>query len=241
MNHEHILEEDTITSRMKDLSNPAERNKAYEDGYPQEARKIQGISYSDIRALGYEYAKENDWRNIVDNVLNEDSFEEILLKGLITGLACDNLEEAYKRYADLIEKLDSNRLCDNFCLLFRPAINHPNETLNFLLPYFHSSNDMDQRFAIVTLLDHYINVDYIGQVLDILKKISKSARPTIQETWRWAARTCFLAFPLKTLNMLEASCFKTDELQQIIDYFNESPRINDVRKRMLDDFFIRNI
>lgn len=203
--------------------------------YPTNARRVIGVPKNVIMELSRCNGSNPDWRKVVDKELGNDSFEEILLKMAIMDMARPDIQEHLERTAKIIPLIDSPTLCDRICLTMRVAVNKPKEVLCWLKQYYESGVDMEQRFALVCLLDHFINSDYINNVLDIYSNIKLKGEYS-KDAWIWGCGICFMMFPQKTTEALRKITFDNKEelLVRLKTYIVNSPRFKEDTRTLLD-------
>ena len=200
--------------------------------YPMGARKLMGIPLSDLRSLARDYTGTKNWKQIVDTQLSDNTFEETLLKIIIYSSAHLSFEELQKRLTAFLPLIDSQMLCDTACLAFRIAVEYPDATLHLLDTYLQSPQPFTQRFALVTLLDYYVNSDYIDHTLIRYAQVHPD-HPYVQDALEWGYMVCYMGFPDKTLEALRQSTLPKNACQSVIQRILLSPRINDNLKRQL--------
>ncbi len=69
------------------------------------------------------------------------------------------------------------------------------------MQHLHGNTPMAQRFAIVMLLDHYINPAYIPAVLAELQQVDSDVY-LVQMAAGWALSVCYVKFPQLTAPLL---------------------------------------
>lgn len=180
---------------------------------------VLGVRLPKLRKLAGEIAK-GDWRTFLAQA-RDDSFEEIMLQGMVIGYAQTELPELLRYIADFVPKIDNWSVCDSFCSGLKLAREAPEAVWVFLQPYLHSEQEFEARFGAVMLLFYYIDATHISNVLSLLDQIPAQgyyARMAVA----WAVSICFVHFPahtmgyLKTGNSLDDVTFNR-ALQKIID------------------------
>lgn len=198
--------------------------------YPADARQLLGIPIATLCETAREYACRKDWQEIVDSELTDATFEEVLLQVLIAGYANQNFEEAKTRIMAILPKIDSNQLCDAICLAFRTAIEYPEETLSLVEELLKVQEGYEQRFAIVLLLDYFVNSDYIDKTLTLYAAILPES-PIVMQALSWGYLVCFLGFEAKTLTALNTSPIPQELRNHIADYILQSPRLTENQRQ----------
>ena len=73
---------------------------------------------------------------------------------------------------EFVPEIDSWAVSDTFVPTLKLKKDELEIGFNFLIPYFSSDKEFDVRFAVIMLLDYYINDEYIDRVLNILDNIN---------------------------------------------------------------------
>lgn len=98
--------------------------------------------------------------------------------------------------------------------------------------YLKSKQEYEVRFAIVMLLDYYINDQYIDQVLQILNNI-KLDKYYVQMANAWAISICLIRYYNKTLEFLKTTKIDDFTYNKGIQKAIESYRITKEQKDYL--------
>ena len=144
------------------------------------------------------YAKKINGSIDIWSIKNE-YYEEIMLKGMLIGLEKDLNYNDIEKFIPLI---DNWAVCDVFCAGLKKVKKDKQKMWDFLLKYIYSSKEFEVRFAVVTILDFFIEEEYIDEILKILQKVKQDgyyAKMAIA----WCYSICFIKFYEKT-----KSCFE---------------------------------
>jgi 3-methyladenine DNA glycosylase AlkD len=106
---------------------------------------------------------------------------------------------------------------------------------NFIQPYLKSDQEFYVRFAVVVLLDFYIDEAYITRVLYALDKIKHSGY-YVKMAVAWSVSVCYIKFPEITMVYLKNNSLDdftyNKSLQKITESFRVDNEIKLVIKRM---------
>lgn len=195
---------------------------------------VLGIRVPDLRKLVKTY-KEYD----VANYLLEDNFtsmEECQLYGMILNNQKFSFDE-YKPYLEkYIPKIDSWAICDIFCAGVKITKKEEDLYWNFITNYICNEKEFEVRFALVMLLDHYINYERLPEIINLVESV-KINPYYVQMGISWLLATCFIKYPEYMLNYLQNKP-KLDKftynktLSKITDSFRVSKEYKDIIKRM---------
>lgn len=199
---------------------------------PDTERPMLGIRIPVLRKLAKSMAKEENWKELIKEI-DDEYFEEILLQGLIIGYAKCDIEEKMPYIQEFVPKIDSWGICDSFVPTLKIKEKDLDKVFEFITPYFSSSKEFEVRFAVIMLLDYYINEQYVDKVIDILDKIEHEGY-YVKMGASWCLAEIGIKFNEKALkylqgeNQLDKFTFNKT-LQKMI----ESYRIDDEQKVIL--------
>ena len=118
-----------------------------------------------LRSLAKQLAKE-DWRTYLKEA-RDDTYEEIMLQGLVIGYVKAEMEELWNMPQHLFRKSTDWSVNDGFCSTFKIVRKHRAEVWDFLMQYRASESEFEQRVVAVMLMDHFLVPEYIGRVLAV--------------------------------------------------------------------------
>ncbi len=124
-----------------------------------------------------DYAKElskGDWRQELS--YEEDLyFEETMLRGMILGYACQDIEELFACLKDFIPRVQNWSVCDSVCSGLKLVEKYPEKTWDFLQPYLKSGEEFPCRVGLIMLLNHFVKLG------EDKKKISRKRSVTMAD------------------------------------------------------------
>ncbi len=161
---------------------------------------ILGVRLPVLRSMAKQLAK-GAWQEYLQWAL-DDSYEEIMLQGLVLGYAKGTLQEKKPFLRLFLPKINNWSICDSTCSTLKIAKKQPEEFWEFLQEYLHSSKEYEVRFVLVQMLDYYINEDYLFHVLEAVDCVTVKAY-YVQMAQAWAVSICYREFPEQTLPYLK--------------------------------------
>ena len=218
---------ETINIEKELLKLKDERLQKFQEKLCPGVNNIIGIKIPILRA----YAKEING-NVDISTIGTKYYEEIILKGMLIGLEKKLDFEQIENYVKLI---DNWAVCDVFCAGLKQVKKHKEEMWQYIEKYLNSKKEYEVRFAVVIMLDFYIEEKYIEKVLERLRKI-KHEGYYAKMAVAWAYSICFIKFYEKTKEEFKNINKKTldkfiynKSLQKAI----ESYRLNNKQKEEL--------
>lgn len=181
-----------------------------------------------------EYAKELYKSNNLEDIKIEDKYyEELVIQGMLIGFQTKApIEEVIKQVKEFVPKINSWAVCDTFCAGLKITKKYQTEMFKVIKEYLKSKQEYEVRFAIVMLLDYYINDQYIAQVLQILNNISLD-KYYVQMANAWALSICLIKYYNKTLEFLKTTKIDDFTYNKGIQKTIESYRITKEQKDYL--------
>ncbi len=165
---------------------------------------ILGVRLPALRKLAKRLTKE-DWEWYLAQC-TAHSFEEIMLKGFLIGYGHEAASIPLPRIMDEITLflpwIDNWSVCDSFCTTLKAARDNPEAFWDYLQPLFKSEEEFTLRFAVVMLLNHYINDAYIHRLYPVFDSIRHPGY-YVKMAVAWAISMCYVQYPDQTERYLE--------------------------------------
>lgn len=172
-----------------------EKYKNFHSGLCPGVNNIIGIRIPVLR----DYAKKIKGQVDISAISN-DYYEEVMLKGMLIGL---EKKLDFEKISNFIPLINNWAVCDTFCTGLKQIKNNKEKMWDFIQNYINSKKEFEVRFAVVTILDFYIDEQYIDRVLELLKIVKHEAYYAKMAV-AWAYSFCFIKFFEKTKNEFES-------------------------------------
>jgi len=195
------------------------------------SNEIIGVRVPLLRNLAKEIVKEGKVEYYLENAV-DNSYEEILLQGMVLGCWKTTIENFTKYLEKFIPKINSWAVCDVSVAGFKITKKNMEYMWNFIQKYLKSKNEFELRFSIVMLLDFYITEEYIDRVLEILNNI-KHEGYYVKMAVAWTLQVAFVKFPKKTMRLLENNNIDNWTYNKALQKITESYRVNDKTKQLI--------
>lgn len=164
------------------------------------AKNIIGVNLVALRTLAKSIAKD-DWKTFIKN--NEgEYYEETMLEGMVIGYIKTDVEERIKYINQFVPKINTWGVCDSFCTSLKFTKKNIERVFEIVNKFIHSEKEFEIRFALVMMLDYYINDEYIDDVLCLINGVTHDGY-YVKMAAAWAVSICFIKFPEKTMNFLK--------------------------------------
>jgi len=212
-----------LKQRLLALSDEKYRNFSAKLNPTLDPSFIIGVRLPALRALAKELAA-GDYCAYLHQA-QDDSFEEILLQGLVIAYAKCPTEQKLPQVAAFVPKINDWATCDSFCSSFKFKKIEREEFWTFILPYFQSKRDFDLRFAVVMLIFHFIDEPHLEDVLRLSDGI-RHENYYVKMAVSWAVSICFVKFPQRSLCYLQKDCLDDFTHNKAIQKIRESYRVS---------------
>lgn len=219
---------DEIREKIFELAD--EKYKEFHSGLCPNTNNIVGVRVPVLRNYSKELVKGN-FRNYLANAKDE-YYEEVMLQGMVIGLAKMELEERLEYITKFVPKIDNWAVCDVSCAGFKFAKKYQSEVWKFLKPYLESNKEFEIRFGVVMLLDFYITEEYIDKVLEILNKIQYEGY-YVKMAVAWAISVCYIKFPKETFKLLQENSLDDFTYNKASQKIIESYRVSEEEKKTI--------
>ena len=195
-------------------------------------RRILGLHLPEMKQVAKVLAKQADVLDVLHAFEQEHqkerfglTYEETLVWGLtINALKC-SWEERFTLLSSYIPVLDNWAVCDSFSCNAKWALKLPSQTLwEFLIPYFHSNQEFEVRFAIVMSMCYLMKDEWLSvifhqlEALDLSKIQSEyTSLPSpyyVRMGMAWLLATALAKFPDKTRAFVNGSSL-TDDVKRL--------------------------
>ena len=163
---------------------------------------ILGIRVPILREYAKKIIKKYSFEELINNI-DDEYYEEIMLQGMLIGLNSKEDFNVIKKYIeDYIPKIDNWAICDIFCAGLKIVNQNKENMWDFIKQYLDSDKEFYLRFAIVIILDYYIEEKYLEEIFRIFNNI-QSEYYYVKMAIAWAISICLIKYYDKTINYLE--------------------------------------
>lgn len=187
----------------KDLINLADsKYKKFHSNLCPGTNNILGVRVPVLRNYAKEISKDNNLEELL-KMIDDEYYEEIMLQGMLIGLekniSFEKLEQYIKAF---VPQIDNWAVCDVFCAGLKITKKYKKEMNILIKEYLKSNKEFEIRFAIVMILDYYIEDTYLEEDFEIFNKV-KSDQYYVKMAVAWAISICLIKYYNKTYEYLK--------------------------------------
>lgn len=163
---------------------------------------ILGVRVPVLRQYAKELLKEERAETLLQ-VIDCQYYEEIMLRGMVIGLQPKPEWEVVKQQIqDFVPLINNWAICDIFCAGLKITKKQKEEVLEIILEYIESEQEYERRFAVVMLLDYYIEESYLQKLFELFDSMNREGY-YVQMAVAWAISVCLVKYYEETLAYLE--------------------------------------
>ncbi|MDD6223275.1 MAG: DNA alkylation repair protein [Lachnospiraceae bacterium] len=200
-----------------------EKYRKFSAGLLPGVNSILGVRLPELRKMAKQLAR-SDWRENLRQ-LSDDTFEEIMLQGIMIGCVSCPAEERLELIREFVPKIDNWSVCDSFCTGLKFVKSEKERVFSFLQPFFVSEKEFEQRFAAVILLDYYIDETWLSRTVKALEQIN-AKQYYAKMAVAWAMAECYLHFPDEVIPVLRQNRLDPEVRQKTLQKIIESRTIS---------------
>ncbi len=148
---------------------------------------------------------------------------------MLIGLEKEDSKTIIKDVRKFVPKINNWAICDTFCAGLKFTRKNKEEVWSLLKIYLKSEKEFELRFAVVMILDYYIEEEYLKEDFEIFDSI-KSDKYYVQMAVAWAISLALIKFYNQTVEYLKKAKIDTFTYNKAIQKAIESYRITEDKK-----------
>ncbi len=216
---------DAVRARLLELADPEYR--AFNEKLVPGQQNTLGVRLPALRTLAREIARDG-----LQEYAAGDSYEEIMLEGLAISYAKLPLGETLKRLEAFVPKIDNWAVCDSVTMGLRFMEQSRETVWPWLDQFLLSEKPFAVRFALVSMLAHFVVEDYVDRVIERVDAV-RSDHYYARMAAAWLVAECYVKFPEAGRSYLTRDRLDDFTHDKAIQKIRESFRVTDEDKRAL--------
>lgn len=221
--------EDEIRAKLFEMQDV--QYKKFQSSLCPNTDSIIGVRIPILKKYAKDLLKKYNLEELLQNI-GEKYYEEIMLKGILIGLDKSDIINTIKHTKEFVPKIDNWAVCDVFCAGLKITLKHKSEIWKVINEYLKSSKEFEIRFAIVMILDYYIDEDYLNQDFKIFDSVNNEGYYAKMAV-AWAVSIALIKYYDDSLKYLQSCKLDNFTYNKAIQKAIESYRITDEQKRFL--------
>ena len=194
---------------------------------------ILGVRMPALRALGKQIS-QGAWREYL-TLCKTDTFEEIVLKGIVIGLAPACLEELRDLTDGYVPLITNWAACDYFWCGLKRVKKYREDFLPKIQEYLVSENPWAKRTGLVLLRSHYVTEAH-AEKIPLWAERSICGHYYVQMAHAWLLAECYTKFPQQTYRYLQNCRLEADILNKMVQKIRDSNRVSEEWKEKATAF-----
>ena len=198
---------------------------------PESCLPLIGVRLPYLRAMAAEIVK-NGKGGVFLEECDFSSMEMCFLYSYVLGKTRADINTLIKYFDKAARYVDNWSACDILCQSFKQCEKHPSEVWERLTGYLASGKTYYMRIALVTMMSHYLNDEYIDRVFEALRS-ARSDEYYYKMAVAWCTATAMAKYRDKTYRFLETCNFDNWTYNKSIQKMLESRRVSAEDKERL--------
>lgn len=191
-------------------------------------KNIIGIRTPKLKEIAKDISKGNYLEFI--KLCQNNLYEEKIIYGLVLGYIKSDFKTITSLLDTYIYNIDNWAINDIVCANLKIFKTNQTEGFKYINKLLKNKNPFIIRFALVLLLDFYINDKYINEVLMIADKV-KNNNYYVQMANAWLISICYIKYPNKTKTFLSNNNLNPWTQNKAISKIKDSKRVIDKDKK----------
>lgn len=193
--------------------------------------EILGIRIPVLRKIAKEIAKGN-FKEFIKTCIPV-YHEELLLLGIVVAISDMEYVDFKMEMNDFVKRIENWAVCDTFCSSIKKQIKqNKQEFWNDMTLYLRSKNDWIVRVALVSMLQYYLEEDYIKKVLKRCDSV-KSDFYYVKIAQAWLIAEAYVKCKQQTKLYFKKSTLDKWTFNKAIQKICESNRVSEEEKEEL--------
>lgn len=218
----------TIRQQLQDLAE--EEYRLFSSKLLPDIDNILGVRLPLLRGMAKQLVKQ-DWRAYLLTA-QDDSMEEVMLQGMVVGYARCAPEERLEFIRKFVPKINNWSVCDSFCNGLKFTEKNKELVWDFLQPYTQSDKEYEVRFAVVMLLCHFLDEEYIDRVFPVFDSVTHPGY-YVKMAVAWAVSACYVRFPQQTMAYLQKNRLDDVTYNKALQKITESLKVDKPTKEII--------
>ena len=194
--------------------------------------EIIGIRTPLLKDIAKKISKSNIEKYF--KLVNNKYYEEVMIYGLV--LSNSNYLDKY--FIDFIDRIDNWAICDSFVSNLKIINKKQGKYWIYINSLIDTNNEFRTRVSIVTMLNYYLNDNYIDRVLNIISNI-KTEYYYVNMAISWLLSVAIIKYPDKVIELFKLNKLSKFVQNKAISKIQDSYRLNKSIKNKIKKYRIK--
>lgn len=194
---------------------------------------VLGVRLPALRKIAKEIAK-SDYEKYF--AYSAEFMEEKMLQGMLVGLVKIEPENKLKMIEKFVPRIDNWSVCDSFCCGLKFTKTNKEIVWKFLQRYLNSTQEFEVRFALVMMLNYFVEENYIDKIFESIKKFKHDGYYA-KMGLAWLLSVCYVSFPKQTFEYMKNDVDDREVIQKAVRKICDSYRVCNEDKTGIKEFF----
>lgn len=213
---------DKITETLFQLAD--QKYKEFHSGLCPNTKNIIGVRIPKLREMAKKIAKQNPEKFL--EKIDDTYYETVMLYGMVIGYMKTTLEERQKYLDIFVPKINNWAICDCCTSTYKFTNKNLKEMWKYIQKYIQSNKEFEIRFAIIMMMDYYLNDQYIDGVFKVLNRIHHEGY-YVKMGMAWMISVAFVKYEEKTRRFLDNNDLDNFTYNKAIQKIIESNRVTE--------------
>ena len=198
--------------------------------------KLIGIRVPILRMIGKEISKY-DFSNMFN--FNNFYFEERMILGLAIGYAGYSFEKTILFLNKFLKYIDNWSICDSVSSNLKILKKEQEEGMEYIKCNINSNDEFTERLCYVLLLNHFINDNYIDDIMDLLYKFKSKNKYYVDMAVSWLISFIYIKYPDMIIKLFSDNILQKNIQNKAISKICDSYRVKSEEKILLKGFRVK--
>lgn len=216
--------ENQVKSRIFDMCD--ENYKSFSASLIPNIDNVLGVRLPQLRKLAKDLYKEG-FQGF--STMPAKYMEFDMLDGMLIGLSKDKPDTILNKISQFLPRVNNWSVCDSFCCGLKFTKKNKELVWRFIEPFVTDEREYYVRFALVMMLDYFVEEGYIDKILTLVLKV-KHEGYYAKMAVAWLLSVCYVKFPEKTEVLLNSQQLDEEVLTKTVRKICESFRVSKEQK-----------
>ena len=192
---------------------------------------ILGVRAPNVKSLAKKYANTDTGKDFL-KALPHTYYDENMLHGYMLGFLKEDTDSVKALLEKFLPYVNNWAVCDSMVSNLKKFFKNPDNVYGFIKEIAEDKREYHIRFALVSMLNYYIDRAHIDEVLFITSQI-KDERYYVKMAQAWLISVALVKEYERAVKLLEGNILSVWVHNKSIQKAKESFRISDEQKQYL--------